>query len=148
MLNGMKRDVPMIIRTVQLKDLLQICEIDEKSYGGCEIEAHKDFLTASNNAVGKVAEEDGKIQGYILYTLHEDHFYIVSITIHPDYRMQGIGRKLIDSLIQKFSVRRREIQLICEETNENLLFFKTLGFKSVLVRNHYEKCDGILWVFC
>ena len=126
----------------------EICDIDEKSYGGCEIEAHKDFLTSSNNAVGKVAEEDGKIQGYMLYTLHEDHFYVACITIHPDYRMQGIGRKLIDSLIQKFSIKRREIQLICEETNENLLFFKSLGFKSSLIRNHYEKCDGILWIFC
>lgn len=137
----------MIIRTIQLQDLLQISKIDEKSYGECNTELIKEFLTSSNNAVGKVAEEDGKIQGYMLYALHEDHFYVASITIHPDYRMQGIGRKLIDSLIQKFSIKRREIQLICEETNENLLFFKSLGFKSALVRNHYKKCDGIFWVF-
>ena len=136
-----------MIRTMKLQDLLEISEIDEKSYGESGNQLIQDFLTSNNNAVGKVFEDDGKIQGYMLYTLHEDHFYIMSITIHPDHRMQGIGRKLIDSLIQKFSIRRREIQLICEETNQNLLFFKSLGFKSALVRGHYEKCDGILWIF-
>ena len=136
-----------MIRTMELRDLVEISKIDEKSYSSSEIEVVKEFLTSNNNAVGKVAIEDGKVRGYMLYTLHEDHFYVESITIHPDYRMQGIGRKLIDSLIQKFSIRRREIQLICEETNDNLLFFKSLGFKSALVRGHYDKCDGILWIF-
>ena len=137
----------MMIRTMELRDLVEISKIDEKSYGSSEIEVLKEFLTSDNNTVGKVAIENGKVRGYMVYTPHEDHFYVESITLHPDYRMQGIGRKLIDSLIQKFSIRRREIQLICEETNDNLLFFKTLGFKSALVRDHYDKCDGILWIF-
>ena len=93
----------MTIRTMQLHDIPKISEIDEKSYGESNTQLVEDFLISSNNAVGKVAEKDGKILGYMLYALHEDHFYVASITIHPDYRMQGIGRKLIDSLIQKFS---------------------------------------------
>ena len=135
-----------MIRTIRIDDLPQIKEIDEKSYGGSEIEVLKDFLKL-NNAVGKVFEKEGRLQGYMLYALHEDHFYVASITVDPDCRMEGVGRRFVESLVKKFTSRRREIQLICEETNENLLFFKTLGFKSALVRNHYEKCDGILWVF-
>ena len=135
-----------MIRTIRFEDLVEISEIDKKSYGGSEIEVIEDFLKV-NNAVGKVFEKEGRVQGYMLYALHEDHFHIASITVDPDCRMEGVGRRFIESLIKKFTSRRREIQLTCEETNENLLFFKSLGFKSALVRDHYEKCDGILWVF-
>ena len=136
----------MMIRTMRFEDLVEISEIDKKSYGGSEIQVIEDFLKV-NNAVGKVFEKEGRIQGYMLYALHEDHFYVASITVDPDCRMEGVGRRFIESLIKKFTSRRREIQLTCEETNDNLLFFKTLGFKSSLVRDHYEKCDGILWKF-
>ena len=51
---------------------------------------------------------------------------IYEILVHPDYRKRGIGRRLIEKMIQKNPVR-----LKCPVDSEFNLFYEHLGFQLI-----------------
>lgn len=46
-----------------------------------------------------ISLEENKIQGYIGLTIVADEGYILNIAVHPDFRRRGIGKALIQRII-------------------------------------------------
>ncbi len=89
--------------------------------------------TMQGDSVFLVAEEDGKIVGYIgSYYCHPEG-YITNVAVTPEMRRCGIGRALIEGLI----ARGRDLSLSfwtleVRESNEGAIaLYSSLGFERV-----------------
>ncbi|MEM0127629.1 MAG: GNAT family N-acetyltransferase [Thermoplasmatales archaeon] len=88
-----------------------------------------------------VADADGKIAGMIMGEIIERHFYeplkelmVTEIYILPEYRKAGLGRKLMDALIEKEKSKGCGM-ITVEFPTENLLahkFYSSQGMRSIV----------------
>ncbi|MFN9081352.1 MAG: GNAT family N-acetyltransferase, partial [Planctomyces sp.] len=59
------------------------------------------------NCIGTVAELDHRIVGFIIYELHKSLLRIRNVAVAPDRRRNGVGRQMVQRLIDKLSQQRR-----------------------------------------
>ena len=103
-------------------------------------------------AGGFVAEEYGKIVGYLLYSTSIEEADIENLAVAPEMRNRGIGGKLlrtaVDSLVEKgASALFLEVRV---STAPAIALYHRFGFQDVSVRrNYYQKPaeDGIVMRF-
>ena len=107
----------------------------------------EDFLRRlrQRNCIGMVAECDGcRIAGFMFYELHQDCLDLLNLSVHPSYRLQGIGSQLVNSLTVKLSPRRRtRLNALLPESNlPGQLFLRSQGFIADCVhRSYYSNGD-------
>lgn len=87
------------IRNFQITDLSEIAKIEILCFSQpWSYDALCDFTKYNHNHI-LVAEKDNKVAGYITYSAILDEVQIANVATHPDFRRQGIGKKLIEALI-------------------------------------------------
>lgn len=64
-----------------------------------------------------------------------DEFYLDSLAVFPEYRSQGLARKLIDAMVQANSDIKKPFAMLCEPTNRNAYeLYTRMGFQDVGMR--------------
>ena len=96
------------------------------------------------NTIGMVAELDGRIVGYCVYSLYKQHIQIESMAVHPAYRGLGLGRVLVERLLGKLSHQRRD--RVCVDVRETDLpdqtYFRHLDFWAYSIRHGHFRDTG------
>jgi ribosomal-protein-alanine N-acetyltransferase len=133
--------VGVCIRWMIRNDMPEVLEIENNTFDFPW--AEEDFIRAlrQRNCIGKVALDGDKIVGYMIYELHRRKLYLANLSVHPTYKRCAVGSQLIDNLISKLSIGRRErIMTEVRETNVTAqLFFRTMGFECVSTfKSHYQ----------
>lgn len=124
----------LIIRWIIREDLAQILEIENHSFSTPWDEDDFYQVMRMQNTIGKVFEYDGRILGYVVYSLRVTGILLLNIAVHEDFRRQGIGSAIMDHLKTTLHGPRRSIRL--EVTERNLdaqLFWRANGFRAVNV---------------
>ena len=86
----------LLIRRMTLDDLPTVVALDQLSFSLPWPERSFRFEVADNAASRCwVAEVDGRVVAMLVGWLLVDEIHIATIATHPDYRRQGIGRKLL-----------------------------------------------------
>jgi ribosomal-protein-alanine N-acetyltransferase len=123
------------------RDMPRVYEIEKRSYEHpwCD----DDFIRClrQRNTIGMVAEEDGIVVGFMIYESHARHIHVVSFTVDPECRREGIGTAMMDKLKSKLEqFKRNRITLDVRETNLGAqLFFKKQGLEATKVlKDHYD----------
>lgn len=75
--------------------------------------------------------EDGVAKGYACYKIHPGKTRIEKIYILPDQQKKGIGKLLINYIIDKVSAQTNIIELNVNRQNKAVDFYKRLGFTIV-----------------
>jgi ribosomal protein S18 acetylase RimI-like enzyme len=86
-----------------------------------------------------IANEQGTIMGYILFREEVQCFRIICIAVHPNFRKNGIGTKLMSIAMRQLeSSSKKNIELECRPLNES--FYLKLGFKTIdsPISNYYS----------
>ncbi len=83
-----------------------------------------------NQLVGCVVINDTAMKGYIAQHM------LVYIAVHKDYRGKGLGRKLLDKVVELCS---GNIALHVEYDNPARFLYRRLGFKSKYAEMRYEQ---------
>lgn len=84
------------IRKMTLDDVPTVLDLDQKSFSLPWPERSFRFELTDNPASRCwVAELDGKIVGMIVVWLIVDEAHVATLATHPEYRRQGIGRRLL-----------------------------------------------------
>lgn len=91
------------------------------------------------------------VLGYTIFWAVSDEAHLLNIAVHPEYRGQGIGRKLIDFVIHTSNeLGLRDIFLEVRRSNRVARsLYERVGFKYIGVRKGYysdNKEDAILMV--
>jgi ribosomal-protein-alanine N-acetyltransferase len=83
-------------------------------------------------AVGIVAEEGGRTVGFVIgYLAARRVGHVVTLDVHPERRRQGIGKALLEKLLERFSrTGSREARLeVSTENSTAIRFYESLGFR-------------------
>lgn len=129
------------IRWLIRRDLVSVLDIETRSYRNPWSE--EDFLTTlrAKNCIGMVIEKDKKIVGSMIYELYKSRLEIMNFTVDPEVRRRGVGRAMVQRLVDKLHQQRRKcIGLYLRETNLDAQhFFKAVGFRALsVVRGYYS----------
>jgi ribosomal-protein-alanine N-acetyltransferase len=131
--------LPVQIRWLIRRDMPEVLRVENTKFEHTWSE--DDFLNAlrQRNCIGMVAEDKGKIVGHMLYELHSDRLRLLNFVVDPEYRQRGVGRQMMDRLIEKLSQQRRHsVDLVVEERNVDAQkFLKACGFKATGVERGY-----------
>ena len=86
----------LTIRKMTVEDVPAVVELDQKSFSLPWPERSFRFELTDNPASRCwVAELDGRIVAMIVVWLIVDEAHVATVATHPDYRRQGIGRRLL-----------------------------------------------------
>ena len=130
------------IRDLTEEDLDDVCRIEEASFSMTLKKEHFRDLVYNDDAVYLVILLDGKIVGCAGYTDAVGEGYINNVVISEDVRGRGLGRKLMEAVIESGHARGiNDFTLEVRVSNDPAVnLYKSLGFESAGVRkNFYEK---------
>ncbi len=130
-----KQDVCVHIRWMIRRDMMEVLEIENRSFEFPWSE--EDFVRClrQRNCIGMVAEHDERVAGFMIYELQRNRLHILNFAVAAEYRRKGVGQQMVEKLIGKLSSQRRNrIMLEVRETNlAAQLFFRRLGFRAISV---------------
>jgi len=137
-----------MIRSFSLSDLGRILEIESQSFP----KSPYDWLTFINlhylyphTFLVFIEEEGGRILGYIVFS-PEGH--VISIAVDPLSRGKGIGRELLEKVMNHLGIRRVRAEV--RRSNKGAQdFYLIMGFQVTgVVPNYYGNEDALVmeWV--
>ena len=138
------------LRWMIRRDLPEVLRIESRTFDNPWSEA--DFVAAlrRRNCIGIVAESGERIVGFMIYELEPNRIRLMNLAVCPDHRRTGIGSQLVQRLVSKLSIMRRD-SLAFEVRESNVgaqLFFRSLGFRVVsTLRNYYSDSDEDAYAF-
>ena len=145
----------IVLRQAGIDDVPAIMEIETPVFGGeawsFEAMAHD---VADRNCFYLVAEAhtdalggDPLVVGYagLLAPRGSGDGDIQTIAIHPDFRSHGLGRRLMEALLEEAEVRHaRRIFLEVRADNPHAIaLYASLGFEEIAVRPGYYQPEGV-----
>ncbi len=92
-----------------------------------------------------VAKINKEIVGYAIGEKNENSGLIISVAVKKEWRRKGIGRKLIEKLLENFKKEGMKMIFlhVREENKEAINFYQALGFKIIeLVDNYYSNGEN------
>jgi ribosomal-protein-alanine N-acetyltransferase len=132
----------VVIRKMRMEDIEQVIAIDRVSFSLPWPERSFRFELTDNPASRCwVAEVDGKLAGMIVVWLIVDEVHVATIATHPDFRRQGIAKKLLSYALQHLSIEGAQSSFL-EVRASNLAaqeMYRKFGYEESGVRRRYYK---------
>ncbi len=97
------------------------------------------FREEAENPLAKyfVAEEDGKLIGYLGVWCVQDEGQITNIAVLPEYRRKGIASKLLEHLVCECKGVSQLVLEVRESNSGALALYEKYGFKRVGMRKNF-----------
>ncbi len=124
----------IVIAPMKDKDIPQVVEIEKLSFRFPKPEA----VFREDEHKYLVARDENKIVGYIGIEKILDETHIINMAVHPDYRKLGIGKRLMQHVLNDEDVFFLEVRVSNESAKK---IYEKYGFKVISVRKGYY-ADG------
>ncbi|QCX33967.1 ribosomal-protein-alanine N-acetyltransferase [Caloramator sp. E03] len=130
----------VIIRNMELKDIDDILLIEKLSFKTpWSKEAFINELTINKCANYRVVVKDNRVIAYGGMWIMLDEAHITNIAVHPEFRRCGIGKRLINDMIN--CCKEKNVHAITLEVRESNLpainLYKSFNFIEVAIRKKY-----------
>lgn len=137
--------VPIAVEAMRLSDIPAAHEIERLSFSTpWPAYAFEQELTANRLARYVVARAGSTVVGFGGVWLMVDEAHVTTIGVHPDWRRQGVGRRLLVALID-LAGELRATRVTLEVRAGNLgaqALYAELGFRVAGRRTNYYTDDG------
>ena len=131
----------MIITKMTDAHVAQIAELEKLCFS--DPWSEKSVASELNNplAFWLVAEDNGRVAGYIGSQTVLDETDMMNVAVHPDYRKQGIATALIVGLVEELrKMGSHSLTLEVRASNENAIrVYQKLDFQQVGCRKNYYR---------
>lgn len=136
-----KKDL-MRLRTMTNADLPAVMAIERKNYTfPWSEDIFRDCFKAGYSCW--VCEAQGKVLGYSLLSLAVDEAHILNISVDPAEQSQGIGRKMMENLINYARGRAETVFLEVRPSNTTAIaLYEDLGFNEIGIRKGYYPAEN------
>lgn len=139
-------------RSMELRDVDAVCEIEKLSFKTpWSKESFIEEMKAKERTRYVVAELGDTVVGYGGMWLIIDEGHITNIAVHPDYRGQKIGKRIVEEMIAVANIEGiTSLTLEVRVTNTPAIkLYKDLDFQEVGIRKGYYSDTGedalIMW---
>lgn len=130
------------MRRMNVTDLPDVLRIEKQNYQfpwGEDI--FKDCFNANYDL--RVCEEMDRILGYCIVSMGVGEAHILNISVDPAEQNQGIGRKMLEHLIENARGKAETIFLEVRPTNTvAIALYKNIGFNEIGVRKGYYPAEN------
>ena len=131
----------MIIRTLQLRDLSAIEDIERDSYATPWSRSMfaGELSKASSVCLGAFDEDSGELIGYLIVSRYVDAWHVMNIAVDPNLRRAGVATALLVRLFELTSGDgRRGYTLEVRVSNTGAInLYERLGFQPRGIRRGY-----------
>jgi ribosomal-protein-alanine N-acetyltransferase len=131
----------VIIRTLQLRDLSAIEDIERDSYATPWSRSMfaGELSKASSVCLGAFDEETGELIGYLIVSRYVDAWHVMNIAVDPNLRRAGVATALLVRLFEVTSGDgRRGYTLEVRVSNTGAInLYERLGFQPRGIRRGY-----------
>lgn len=131
----------MIIRQMQLQDVPVIAELEKLCFSDPWSENSIASELDNRLSYWLVAEDNGRIAGYVGSQSVLDAADMMNLAVSPDFRQQGVGQALVNGLINHLQ-QNNVIALLLEVRVSNtpaISLYEKLGFVEVGRRPKYYR---------
>lgn len=138
----------MKLRRLKERDIDTIIKYEELYLGSSLGRNQFEIELKNPYAYFIVSEIESKIIGYISSTL-EEYGEILNFFVVSEYRNQGIGKTLLNSVIEEAKKNKiKSLYLEVSEKNENAInLYKSFDFKvSHIRKNYYKDSDAYVLI--
>lgn len=130
----------MIIEPAKVEDAAAILSLQHLAYQ-TEGEIYNDYtIPPLIQTLDELKEEFGeyvvlkaiindRIVGSVRGRMDEDTCYVGRLIVHPEYRNQGIGRKLMDELEPRFPDAKVFQLFTGHKSKSNIILYQRLGYR-------------------
>lgn len=140
------------VRNMQIKDALPVSVIEQETFS--KPWSYQGFADALNlgNTIFLVAEEDGKILGYIGMYMSLDEGEITNVAVLEKERQRGVGGLLLAEM-KKEAERRSIARIVLEVRISNdsaIRLYERNGFKNCGIRKGFydlPKEDAYIMIY-
>ena len=130
----------MIITDMKPQHVAQVAEL-EKICFGTEAWSEKSVASELDNPLSfwLVADDNGRVAGYVGSQTVMDETDMMNVAVHPDYRKQGIATALIVGLVEELRKKGSHcLTLEVRASNENAIsLYRKLDFQQIGLRKNY-----------
>ena len=131
----------MIITNMREQHVSQVAELEKICFS--DPWSENSIVSELNNQLSLwlVAEDNGRVAGYIGSQTVMGESDMMNVAVHPNYRKQGIATALIVGLVEE--LRKQEsycLTLEVRASNENAIsLYRKLDFREVGCRKNYYR---------
>jgi ribosomal-protein-alanine N-acetyltransferase len=129
-------------RKMTVEDIPAVIELDQKSFSLPWPERSFRFELTDNPASRCwVADLEGKVVGMIVVWLIVDEAHVATLATHPDYRRQGIGKRLLAHVLRDMiqDGARRSFLEVRESNRAAQEMYRKLGYEITGRRRRYYR---------
>lgn len=131
-----------VIRPMTAEDIPTVIDLDQRSFSLPWPERSFRFEVTENPASRCwVAELDGRVVGMIVVWLLVDEAHVATLATHPDYRRQGIGKRLLAHALRQMLAEGAESSFL-EVRESNVAaqeMYRKFGYVPTNRRRRYYK---------
>ena len=131
----------MIITAMCEQHVAQVAELEKLCFS--DPWSEKSVASELNNALALwlVAEDSGRVAGYVGSQTVMGESDMMNVAVHPDYRNQGIATALIVALVEELrKLDSHCLTLEVRASNENAIsLYRKLDFQEVGCRKNYYR---------
>lgn len=129
----------MKVRRMDVSDLPDVLAIEEKNYNYPWSEnIFLDCLRALNYSCWVCEEEGRAIIGYCIVSIAAGEAHVMNLCVDPDAQGLGVGRKMLEHMIEKARTKAEKIFLEVRPSNHRAIgLYKSLGFNEIGIRKDY-----------
>ena len=132
----------MIFTPMRDEDLEAVMEIERRSFAQPwtpGLFLHELKVPFSRTILARSSPGEPELLGYICRWLIGDEVQILNLAVHPDQRRSGIGRALVEQILQEAEQQGvRVVTLEVRRENASAIaLYRSLGFSESGVRRNY-----------
>jgi len=140
----------VILRRMEAGDIDSVCAIEERAFPSPWSRQSFEEEMENDLAIHLVADIEDRIAGYIGAWRVLDEGHITNLAVDTDWRRQGLGRRLLDSMeTQLYREGTRRVTLEVRVSNEPALsLYRRQGYRERGVRKRYYQDNEdayIMW---
>lgn len=130
------------IRQLELDDLPAVLVLERRAHAfpwsqGNFADAH------ASNYYMVVMEEGGRVIGYGIVQVILDEGHLLNITIDPDLQGRGLGRQLLQDLLDHARGKTDTLFLEVRPSNRRAIgLYQSVGFNEIGLRRNYYNASG------